>query len=115
MDYQITSDNIQISESMKELAKSKLTKLETRLKEIPDGSKSFRVVLNGAPDEKFEVKVEAVINGKQYFSEETDYSLESALVLVVEELNKQFEKSKMYEQNWEEKREAKRFSEEINE
>ncbi|KKS17345.1 MAG: hypothetical protein UU77_C0001G0005 [candidate division WWE3 bacterium GW2011_GWC1_41_7] len=110
MDYQITSDNITVSDSMKELAQSKFSKLDGRLKEIPDGSKSIRIVMNSAPDETFEIKAEAIINGKQYFAHETDFSMESAMVLVVEELHKQLEKAeKMYEQKWEENREAKRF------
>jgi ribosomal subunit interface protein len=110
MEYQITSDNIEVSDSMKEMALSKLSKLEPRLKDIPEDLCSFRVVMNKAPDEMFQVKTEAIINGEQYFAEETDFTVETAMILVVEELERQLEKAKFGDETgWEDIREAKRF------
>lgn len=109
MNYQITSDNIEISNSMKVLATDKLSRLDNKLKDVPEGSKSCRVVLNTAPDNTYEVKIEAIIDGEKFFSEEVGYTLESALILAIEELEKQLEKSKYGGADWEERREQKRF------
>jgi ribosomal subunit interface protein len=113
MKYQITSDNIQISPSMETLTKEKFARIENRLKDIPEGSKSIRVVLNGKKDDKFTVKVVADMNGKEYFSDETDFSLESAIIKTVEELLRMMEEDKsknhrIKEKAWEEIRESKR-------
>ncbi len=109
MNYQITSDNIQISESMKVLAKEKLAKFEGRLADIPEESKSVRVVLNTSPNECFAVKVELTVNGQTFFTDETEHTLETALVNAVLELERQITKSKYFEKDWEEQRESKRF------
>ena len=112
MEYQITSDNIEISESMKALALEKFAKFESRTKDIPEGSKSCRIVMNKAPEETFEVRVEVILNGVHFFSDETHFSLETALILVIEELERQLNKNKIGQEDgkaWEEQREAKRF------
>jgi ribosome-associated translation inhibitor RaiA len=92
MIYQITSDNIDLSESMETLTKDKFERIEARVKHFPEDACFARVVLNSAPEEQFTVKVELEINGKKYFSDETDFSLESALVKTVEELLSMMEK-----------------------
>jgi ribosomal subunit interface protein len=94
MQYQITSDNMQVTPSMETLTKQKFVRLEHRFKNIPEGSKSMRVVLNTAPTDMFIVKVEILVNGKKYFSDETDYTLEGALIKTVEELVRMTEKEK---------------------
>jgi len=96
MQYQITSDNMQVTPSMETLAKQKFARIESRVKEIPEGSKSVRIVMNSAPTDTFQVKIEINLNGKDYFSDETDYSLESALVKTVEELVVMLEKDADY-------------------
>lgn len=113
MNYQITSDNIEVSPSMIELAKEKLSKVGHHLVHVPDDLVIFRVVLNKAPKDLFEVKVEASIKGKSFFSHATHHVLESAIILTVEELDRQLEKEKVKKNDpheWEEKRELKRFS-----
>lgn len=92
MIYQITSDNIDLSESMETLTKDKFERVESRVKHFPQDSCFARVVLNSAPEEQFTVKSELELNGKKYFSDETDFSLESALVKTVEELLSMMEK-----------------------
>lgn len=109
MNYQITSDNMQVSESMKELAQEKISKIEPRFEKISDDSKSVRVVMNTAPVEQFQVKTELDIDGTLFFADEINYSLESALIASVEELERQIEKSKFGTKDWEDQREAKRF------
>jgi ribosomal subunit interface protein len=109
MNYQITSDNVEISNSMKELALEKLSRVENKLKNVPEGSKSCRVVLNTAPDETFEVKLDVVAEGESFFTSEVGYSLEAALLLAIEELERQIEKSKFGGSGWEDTRESKRF------
>ncbi len=92
MQYQITSDNIDLSPSMEELTKEKFERIESRAKNLPEGSCFARVVLNTAPDNHFEVKVNLDLSGKEYFSDEIAFSLENALVEVVEELLQMIEK-----------------------
>ena len=109
MDYQITSDNIDLSPSMVELAKSKLSKLENKISDIPQESRTFRVVMNSAPNQNFSVKVELLLNGKKFFTDETSFSLESALILSVEELERMIEKEQNHSRKWSVKRAGKRF------
>ena len=92
MIYQITSDNIDLSKSMETLAKNKFERIENRTKNLPNDSCFARIVLNSAPDEQFEVRADLDINGKKYFSDETEFSLEAALIAVVEELLEMMEK-----------------------
>lgn len=92
MQYQITSDNIDLSPSMDALTKEKFERIESRIKHLPEGSCFARVVLNTVPDDQFEVKVNLDLSGKEYFSDETAFSLENALVVVVEELLEMIEK-----------------------
>lgn len=115
MQYQISSDNIDLSESMTTLAKQKFSKIETRLKRVPDEEKSLRIVMNKAPgvEDKFEVRAELRFLKKEYFSDETDYSLESALIRVVEEITRMMERDKERWEAWEKDiREIKRAGEE---
>jgi ribosomal subunit interface protein len=114
MNYQISSDNMEVTESMKELAREKLSRIEERFDYIPEGSKSARVVMNTAPVEQFEVRVEINLDGNVFFTDETNYSLETALITAVEELDRQIEKSKLGSEDWEKQREAKRFDPEID-
>jgi len=98
MNYQITSDNISLSPSMKALALDKLQKLDRVLSDIPEDSRSARVVLNkGSGDEDtFEVKIHLNAKGKEYFSDDTDYTLETAIVRTIEELVRMIKKDKKY-------------------
>lgn len=98
MNYQITSDNISLSPSMKALALEKLEKLDRVLKDIDENSRSARVVLNkGAGDEDtFVCKIHLNVKGKEYFSDDTDYTLETAIVRTIEELVRMIKKEKKY-------------------
>ena len=94
MQYQISSDNIDMSPSMEALTKEKFSRIESRLADMPEGSCSARIVLNTAPEGMFEVKIKLNASGKEYFSDETDYTLESALVRAVEEILIMMERDK---------------------
>ncbi len=108
MKYQIQSDNMELTPSMSELAKSKLEKLSKHFQTAGDSS-YVRVVMNSAPVDSFEVKINIEINGKTFFGDDTNYSLESALINAVDELGRQLDKSKdLEESEWKDKREAKR-------
>jgi ribosome-associated translation inhibitor RaiA len=116
MNYQITSDNIAISPSMETLTKDKFERIESRYKDYPADSCFARVVLNTAPDNMFYVKVDLNINGKEYFSDETEYSLEAGLIKVVEELLEMIEKDSIVQRRKELKEEEtleKTLAEEI--
>lgn len=114
MQYQITSDNIQMSPSMEVLAKEKVGKLENQLKHLPEDARLIRVVMNKMPDNTFEVKLLITVRGKEYFTDEADYLLETALVKAVDELERMLKKEKIIvsAQEWEQAREAKRATEE---
>jgi len=114
MNYQIKSDNIELSASMEALAKKKVERLEHRLRDFPDDAKSVRVVLNSAPGGQFCIKIIVVAGGKEYFTDETGFTLEHALVGAVEELDRMLEKNKIGSRSakakeWEESREEKRY------
>ena len=118
MQYQITSDNIDLSESMETLARDKFSRIETRLKRVPEEEKSIRIVMNKAPgvEEKYEVRAELKFFKSELFTDETEYSLETALIKVVDELMRMMEKDKDRWEKWEKEiRETKRFDEDVNE
>jgi len=92
MQYQITSDNIDLSPSMEVLTKEKFERIEGRVKHFPEDSCFARVVINSVQDDQFEVKANLDLSGKEYFSDEIAFTLENALVVVVEELLQMIEK-----------------------
>ena len=110
MQYQITSDNIEISDSMKVLAKEKLSKIEERLNEKEHKEALARVVLNRASaDDVFRVKIELSYGGKKYFASERDYLLESAIIKAVSEVERMRRKDDIgYVEDWKKQREIKR-------
>ena len=104
---------MELSPSMKVLTEEKLHKLLSKLERIRDAEKSFRVVLNTAPKETFEVKIEADIRGKVFFAQGTNLAFETALILTVEELERQiikWIKELGHEKNWEKVREQKHYT-----
>jgi ribosome-associated translation inhibitor RaiA len=94
MKYQITSDNIELTPSMEVLTKQKFERLENKTKDFDEDSKHARVVLDTAPEGKFLVKAQFKVGGREYFSDETDYSIEGALIKTVEEIFQMMEKEK---------------------
>lgn len=111
MSLQITSDNIDLSPSMTELAKSKIAKLEHHLREASPKLVNIRVVMNTGKNNTFITKVEMVVEGRKFYSEEERFTLESSLVETIDEVDRQYTKykSKMDSENWESNRELKRF------
>jgi len=105
MIYQISSDNIEMSESMQVLTKEKFSRLESRVEQFDPDSVTLRVVINSVPEDKFEVKVVANINGKEYFTDESHSSLEHAIVECVSEVIRMVDKDQ--QKDWEEIRKAK--------
>jgi len=97
MIYQITSDNIDLSPSMKSLATEKLDKVDRLLSDIDPDSKSVRIVLNKGQEEgTFTVKIHLNANGKEYFSDDTSYTLENTIINTVEEIVRMIRKDKKY-------------------
>ncbi len=94
MKYQITSDNMSVTDSMKFLVQAKLEKLERKWEDIPEDSKFGRIVLNKAPDDTFVVKIEISLDGEAFFVTETGYELETALIDTVNELDRIYRKKK---------------------
>ncbi|HAI62891.1 TPA: hypothetical protein DCL89_01560 [candidate division WWE3 bacterium] len=94
MNYQITSDNMTVSPSMDSLAKTKFERVSKRFPEVEEGAKFARIVLNTAPNETFHVKANITVGGKEYFSDDTDYTLETAIINTVEEILQMIEKGK---------------------
>jgi len=92
MKYQITSDNIALSPSMETLTKDKFERIEKRTKHLPDDACFARIVINSVPQNMFSVNIKLDFNGKEYFSDQTEYTLEAALIKVVDELLEMMEK-----------------------
>jgi ribosome-associated translation inhibitor RaiA len=116
MQYQITSDNIEISDSMKSLAIEKFKKIEKRLTEKEEEEALARIVLNqSSADDEFRVKIELSYSGKKYFASEKDFKLETALIKTVEEVERMRRKDDIsYFEDWKERRKIKRqLSEEM--
>ncbi|NMB91272.1 hypothetical protein GYA37_00295 [candidate division WWE3 bacterium] len=116
MNYQISSDNIELTPSMEVLTKEKFERIESRTKNLPKDSCFARIVLNSAPENRFNVKVNLSLSSKEYFSDEEDYSLEGALIKVVEELLEMMEKDSIVQRRKdlkEEERIEKALTEEV--
>lgn len=99
---------------MKALAEQKLAGLLGHIEERSRQEASIRVVMNKAQEpDKLLAKIEAKIEGKMYFGDEADYTLESALIRAVDEIDKQYlkDKSKAKDRDFEQNRELKRFDE----
>ena len=94
MNYQITSDNMTVSPSMDSLAKTKFERISKRFPEVEEDAKFARIVLNTAPNEMFHAKANITIAGKEYFSDDTDYNLETAIINTVEEILQMIERDK---------------------
>jgi len=110
MQYQITSDNIEVSDSMKTLAMGKFAKIEKRLTGKEDEEALVRIVLNkSGADDEFRVKIELSYGGKKYFASERDFLLESALIKTIKEVERMRRRDDIsYFENWKKQREAKR-------
>ena len=110
MQYQITSDNIEISESMKSLALDKLEKVKSRLTDKEQEEALVRVVMNkGSGDDEFKVKIELTFGGKKYFAQERDFVLETALIKTVSEIERMRRRDDIsYYDDWKERRKLKR-------
>lgn len=109
---QILSDNMELTPSMKALAEQKLASLLAHIEQRSRDESSIRVVMNKSDDhDKLLVKVEAKIEGKMYFGDEADFTLESALIKAINEVNKQYlkDKEKSKEHDYDRNRNLKRF------
>ncbi|MBP8960961.1 ribosome-associated translation inhibitor RaiA [Patescibacteria group bacterium] len=109
MQYQISSDNIELTKSMQNLAEDKVSKLKRFFAHFPQDEVTARIVLNKASQEDaFKAKIELVAKGKSYFAQEKEFLLETAIIRAVEEIERQLEKDRdAPERNWEKQRELK--------
>jgi ribosome-associated translation inhibitor RaiA len=95
---------------MKVLANDKMSRLLRRMKDLPEDLKDIRVVLNkGQAEDTFDAKIIISVGGINIFAEESDYSLESALIGAADDAERQFEKEKgkMESTDWEKRRRMK--------
>lgn len=109
MQYQITSDNLDVTESMKTLAMQKFEKIEGRLTQKELDEAMVRIVMNKSGAEgEFRVKAELSFEGKKYFGTETAFKLETALIKAIEEVERMRRKDDIaFQEEWAEKREFK--------
>ncbi len=110
MPLQVTSDNMEVTPSMKVLAENKVSKLLSKLKDTPEDLIDIRVVLNrGDGEGTFDTKVELALGGKMIVGIDNDFTLESSLIKAVEDALRQFEKmkSKRTKEEWEGRRKMK--------
>lgn len=110
MQYQITSDNIEISESMKALAMEKFEKISSRMTEKEQEEALVRIVMNKSGGEgEFEVSVELTYSGNQYYGVDTNYTVETAIIEAIAEVERMRKKDEAIHQDaWKEQRELKR-------
>ena len=99
---------------MKVLAEQKLAVLLGHVQQRSREEATIRVVMNKSQEpDKLLAKIEAKIEGKTYFGDDSDYTLESALIRAVDEVDKQYlkDKAKTKERDYERNRELKRLDE----
>ena len=114
MPVQLLSDNMDLTPSMKVLAEQKLAVFLGHIQQRSREEATIRVVMNKSQEpDKLLAKVEAKIEGKTYFGDDADYTLESALIRAVDEVDKQYlkDKDKTKERDYEKNRELKRLDE----
>lgn len=94
---------------MEALGKEKAQKLEKFFPNLLADEVKARVVLNkGSRDGMFEVKLELSVRGKKYFTQEKNFSLETAIIDCVDEIERQLEKSRNEnERDWDKLRDLK--------
>lgn len=109
MQYQISSDNIELTNSMRILAQEKVSKLEKFFVNLPSSEATARIVLNkAAQEDMFKTKIDLIVKGKSYFAQEKEFTLESAIIKATEEIKRQLEKDRdAQERDWEKQRELK--------
>lgn len=110
MPLQVTSDNLEITPSMKALAEQKVSKILEKLSDYPDDLVDMRVVMNtGSAEGTFEAKVSLKTNGRTIVGEDFEYNLESALIKAVDDALRQYtkEKDKGDKEAWQERRDMK--------
>ena len=116
MNIQITSDNIQMTGSMKNLVEQKLPKLLKRIKsDTQEDLVDIRVVLNkGDAEGTFEVKIDLSMGTIHVVGKDYEYTLESAVVKAMEDTIRQFEKEKSKKDaaDWNKRRKLKTYQEE---
>lgn len=113
MALQVTSDNIEVTPSMKALVENKILKITDRMVDQPDDLVDLRVVLNkGSAEDTFEVKVSLNLGATTAVGEKTEYTLESALIRAIEDVLRQIEKDKNKKdsENWKAQRDMKAFN-----
>jgi len=105
---------MELTSSMKVLAEQKLAVLLGHIQQKSREEATIRVVMNKSQEpDKLLAKIEAKIEGKTYFGDDSDYTLESALIRAVDEVDKQYlkDKAKAKERDYEKNRELKRLDE----
>jgi ribosomal subunit interface protein len=115
MPLQVTSDNLEVTPSMKALAESKIDKILSKLEDLPEDQVDTRIVLNkGEAEGTFVVKIQLDIGTKTIVGEDFEYSLESALIKAVDDTLRQFQKerSKKNSEEWKKRRDMKIFKDE---
>lgn len=112
MPLQVTSDNLEVTPSMKVLAKSKISRILSKLEDLPHDLVDTRIVLNkGEAKGTFVAKIQLDIGGKTIVGEDFEYNLESALIKAVDDTLRQLQKerSKRESEEWKGRREMKTF------
>ena len=112
MNLQVSSDNMDVLESMQIMVENKVQRLLRLWGSYEDTDKYVRVVLNSGPDQTFIVKLEAVVKGSSYYGSASGASLEPAIVEAVEEVTRQYKKAnRLKSSDWADKRRHKVLSE----
>ncbi len=107
--YQISSHNLELTESMRFLAQEKVGKLERFFKDQNPQKVVARITMGkGVGKGTFESQIEISWAGQKVVGNETAYTLENSLIKAVEEVRRQIAKLKAPDNKaWEERRKQK--------
>ena len=112
MNIQVTSDNMEVTPSMKVLTDKKISKIISKLGEgTPEDLVDLRIVLNKGDEEgTFTSKLVLQIGGFKIVGTGRDYTLESSLVEAVDDTLRRYKKKTGKESgDWKKKREMKAY------
>lgn len=95
MPLQIISDKFEVTEGIKALVEDKLSNLLRRFKDTPEDLVDARVVLKGNPKKDiFMAKIEIFLGKLRFIGRDKQYSLESAVIGAVQDVEEQYERFK---------------------
>lgn len=110
MQYQLVSENLEITPSMKTLTDLKLGRLLPYFSDLHADSVKLKISTNKDFNDTFTTEVLLVLNGKDFIAKATNHNYETSVIDSIEIIERQIIKSKekSTEQKWKKARKMKR-------